>query len=82
MSDREEPVGPHGVVELISAIAAKGESGRLDIFAGATDGELLFKTGKLVDARLGYLRRSTHSLQCASIVFTLIRQSLRQTPVR
>jgi hypothetical protein len=55
MSDREEPVGPHGVVELISAIAAKGESGRLDIFAGATDGELLFKTGKLVDARLGYL---------------------------
>ena len=55
MSDREEPVGGHGIVELTSAIAAKGESGRLDIFAGATDGELLFKTGKLVDARLGHL---------------------------
>jgi hypothetical protein len=55
MSDREEPVGAHRIVELTSAIAAKGESGRLDIFAGATDGELLFKTGKLVDARLGHL---------------------------
>lgn len=55
MSEREESVGAHGIVELISTIAAKGESGRLDISAGATDGELLFKTGKLVDARLGYL---------------------------
>ena len=55
MSDREELVGGYGIVELISTVAAKGESGRLDIFAGATDGELLFRTGKLVDARLGHL---------------------------
>ena len=43
------------ILQLINTIFAQGESGRLDIVAGATDGELLFKNGKLVDARMGHL---------------------------
>ena len=55
MLDKEEPVGPHGVMDVIATLAAKGASGRLDIVAGATEGALLFQHGKLVDARLGHL---------------------------
>lgn len=43
------------ILQLINTLSAKGESGRLDIVAGATEGELLFKNGKLVDARMGHL---------------------------
>lgn len=44
-----------GILQQIAIIAAKGASGRLDIVAGATEGALLFKDGKLVDARVGHL---------------------------
>jgi hypothetical protein len=43
------------ILNLIHQITANGESGRLEILAGATQGELSFANGKLVDARLGQL---------------------------
>ena len=43
------------ILEVINTLSAQGESGRLDIVAGTTEGELLFKSGKLVDARMGHL---------------------------
>jgi hypothetical protein len=43
------------ILQLINTLYANGESGRLDIVAGATEGDLLFKNGKLVDARMGHL---------------------------
>jgi hypothetical protein len=55
MPDKQEPVGAAGILELIATLFARGESGRLDIVAGATEGALLFKNGKLVDARIGHL---------------------------
>src|SRR5215204_3005257 len=45
----------HGILDYIGALSANGESGRLRIVAGATDGALLFNRGKLVDARVGHL---------------------------
>jgi hypothetical protein len=43
------------VLNMIRTICANGESGRLEILAGAIQGELSFKAGKLVDARVGHL---------------------------
>src|ERR1044072_3423459 len=45
----------HGILETIADISDRGETGRLDIFAGTIEGALLFRNGKLVDARLGHL---------------------------
>src|SRR5215208_3884180 len=43
------------ILNLIHTICANGESGRLEILAGAIQGELSFSAGKLVDARVGHL---------------------------
>lgn len=43
------------ILNLIRTICADGESGRLEILAGAIQGELSFADGKLVDARFGHL---------------------------
>ena len=43
------------ILNLIHTICANGESGRLEILAGAIQGELSFSEGKLVDARFGHL---------------------------
>src|SRR5215212_9476615 len=43
------------ILNLIHQITANGESGRLEILAGAIQGELSFANGKLVDARVGHL---------------------------
>lgn len=43
------------ILNLIHQITANRESGRLEILAGAVQGELSFAGGKLVDARLGHL---------------------------
>lgn len=51
----ENAVGAGGIVELIDTLAAEHASGRLDMVAGATEGVLFFKDGKLVDARIGHL---------------------------
>lgn len=43
------------ILNLVHQITANGESGRLEILAGAIQGELSFADGKLVDARVGHL---------------------------
>lgn len=43
------------ILKFIHNICANGESGRLEILAGAIQGELSFAGGKLVDARFGHL---------------------------
>jgi Domain of unknown function (DUF4388) len=43
------------ILDFIRTICANGESGRLEILAGAIQGELSFARGKLVDARFGHL---------------------------
>jgi len=43
------------ILDFIRTICANGESGRLEILAGAIQGELSFAGGKLVDARFGHL---------------------------
>jgi hypothetical protein len=43
------------ILDFIRSLCANGESGRLEILAGAIQGELSFADGKLVDARVGRL---------------------------
>src|SRR5215213_4485256 len=43
------------ILNLIHQITANRDSGRLEILAGAIQGELSFADGKLIDARLGHL---------------------------
>lgn len=43
------------ILDFIRSICANGESGRLEILAGAIQGELSFADGKLIDARFGHL---------------------------
>jgi hypothetical protein len=43
------------ILNFIHTICANGDSGRLEILAGAIQGELSFASGKLVDARFGHL---------------------------
>ena len=43
------------ILNFIRNLCADGESGRLEILAGAIQGELSFAEGKLVDARFGHL---------------------------
>ena len=43
------------ILNFIRNLCANGESGRLEILAGAIQGELSFAEGKLVDARFGHL---------------------------
>jgi hypothetical protein len=43
------------ILNFIRSLCANGESGRLEILAGAIQGELSFAEGKLVDARFGHM---------------------------
>ena len=43
------------ILNFIRNLCANGESGRLEILAGAVQGELSFAEGKLIDARFGHL---------------------------
>lgn len=43
------------ILNEIRKLCADGESGRLEVLAGAIQGELTFAEGKLVDARFGHL---------------------------
>jgi len=43
------------ILNLIHQITANGDSGRLEVLAGAIQGELSFANGKLVDARVADL---------------------------
>ena len=51
----EKTIGGLGILDEIGRLSAKGETGRLRITTGMTEGELFFKNGQLVDARLGDL---------------------------
>ena len=55
MSETQNPLDDRNILNLIRTICANGESGRLEILAGAVQGELSFAHGKLVDARFGHL---------------------------
>ena len=55
MSDTQIPRDDGNILNLIRTVCQNGESGRLEILAGAIQGELSFKDGKLVDARVGRL---------------------------
>ena len=54
MVDKETADAP-GILQLISRLSTEGVSGRLDVVAGATDGVIFFRDGKLLDARIGHL---------------------------
>jgi hypothetical protein len=63
-----------GILEVIKSITSNRESGRLEIVSSSTRGTLLFREGKLVDARLGSLSgfqavNATVALQDVQISF-------------
>ena len=45
----------HGILDLIGTLSSQGETGRLQITTGMTEGALFFDKGQLVDARVGKL---------------------------
>lgn len=49
----KETATSRSLLEEIAILSSRGESGRLQITAGATQGAFLFNRGKLVDARMG-----------------------------
>lgn len=55
MFDTQRPFGDSAIRDVIGILAANGDSGRLQITAGTTEGALFFKNGQLVDARVGDL---------------------------
>lgn len=44
-----------GILDVIRTLASQGETGKLQIVAGMTEGALFFNKGQLVDARVGKL---------------------------
>jgi len=55
MLDVEKTPNGHRLLDVIRIIAFHGETGRLEMTAGLTQGAFFFKDGSLVDARLGSL---------------------------
>ncbi|HEX6731412.1 MAG TPA: DUF4388 domain-containing protein [Pyrinomonadaceae bacterium] len=53
--DIEKTPNGHKLLDVIRIIAFHGETGRLQMTAGSTQGVFFFKDGSLVDARLGAL---------------------------
>jgi hypothetical protein len=53
--DTEKTIRNREILDVIQSVSAKGESGRLEIMAGATSGAFYFSNGLLVDARVGNL---------------------------
>ena len=45
----------YGILDVIHTLASNGESGRLSMNTGTTDGVFFFSNGQLVDARVGSL---------------------------
>lgn len=75
------------ILNLIRTICANGESGRLEILAGAIQGELSFKDGKLVDARVGHLTgfqaiNAVASMQDARASFDPAFETLASSSIR
>jgi|GEM_PF-786479 hypothetical protein len=55
MSVTEQSLRDSGILDVIRTLASNGESGRLSMNTGTTDGIFFFKNGQLVDARVGNL---------------------------
>lgn len=55
MFDTRKTLHNGGILEVIKILATNGESGRLEINRGKTEGAFFFKHGQLVDARVGDL---------------------------
>jgi Domain of unknown function (DUF4388) len=55
MFDTRKTLHNGGVLDVIKILSANGESGRLEINVGKTQGAFFFKNGQLVDARVGDL---------------------------
>ena len=55
MSDTAQTVRESGVLDVIRTLSSNGESGRLSMSTGTTDGVFFFRNGQLVDARVGNL---------------------------
>lgn len=55
MFDTRKSLHNGGVLDVIKILSTNGESGRLEITVGKTEGALFFKNGQLVDARVGDL---------------------------
>ena len=55
MFDTRKTLHNGGVLDVIKILSTNGESGKLDISVGKTQGAFFFKNGQLVDARVGDL---------------------------
>lgn len=55
MFDTQNNLHDRGIVDVLSILSANGESGRLEMQAGSTEGFFFIKNGRLVDARVGDL---------------------------
>jgi hypothetical protein len=55
MSKTEQTLRDSGILDVIRTLSTNGESGRLSMTTGTTDGIFFFRNGQLVDARVGNL---------------------------
>jgi Domain of unknown function (DUF4388) len=55
MFDTRKTLHNGGILDVIKILSTNGETGKLDISVGKTDGAFFFKNGQLVDARVGDL---------------------------
>jgi len=55
MFDTRKTLHTGGILDVIKILATNGETGKLDISVGKTEGAFFFKNGQLVDARVGDL---------------------------
>lgn len=74
MPDVERTLHDRGILDAIQTIAAKGESGMLQMNTGTTAGAFFFLNGQLMDARMGNLQgfqavNAATSLRDASFTF-------------
>ena len=55
MSDAAQTVRDSGILDVIRTLSSNGESGRLSMSTGTTEGVFFLRNGQLVDARVGNL---------------------------
>ena len=56
MFDTRKTVHNRGILDVIKILASNGESGKLQMSAGRTEGAFFFRNGQLVDASVGHLK--------------------------
>lgn len=55
MFDTRKTLHNRGILDVIKILSSNGESGKLQMSAGKTEGAFFFRNGQLVDARVGHL---------------------------